>query len=80
MRFVAADLPLIVTLLIAGAIIAAAVGVLAWRRRSALRNALTADEWGMLVRLAAIPLLILALLAAHIASVAPAEMFLYGRF
>lgn len=78
MRLVLTDLRPLLTLLPFALALLAALGWLQFRSR--WRVTLSPEEWQVLLRLLAIPVLILVLVTARVVLQVPATQFLYGRF
>lgn len=78
MRLVLTDLRPLLTLLPFALALLAALGWLQFRSR--WRVTLSPEEWQVLLRLLAIPVLILVLVTARVVLQVPAAQFLYGRF
>lgn len=78
MRLVLTDLRPLLTLLPFALALLVALGWLQFRSR--WRVTLSPEEWQVLLRLLAIPVLILVLVTARVVLQVPAAQFLYGRF
>lgn len=80
MRLVLSDLRPLLLLLPAGLVLLAVLGWLQFSSQIRPSRVLTRDEWVVLLKLAAIPVLVLLLVTAGVVLHVPAAQFLYGRF
>ncbi len=80
MRLVLSDLRPLLALLPFAVALACLLAWLEFRSRWPVSRVLTQDEWQLLARLVAIPVLILLLLTARVILHVPSAQFLYGRF